>query len=242
MPELRLFLLVVCSLTAIAFPIVAVAQEEIEWTTSNALSGEVIDGELFLEVHEAGTYPLLALDEPGVGPPRFALQTGIRHEAVEGVAFLEMWTILPDGSRYFTRTLADSGPMGVITGSSEDRPLLLPFELGEGGPTPSRLEISLVSEGPGRFWLRPFTVTNDGVGTTTTHGEAVGSGTTSGPTSTVAVTGDPLPIDETGPSVWWPWAGGVVFALAGLGLLARHETRRRRREEEERRMNATDIV
>ena len=242
MPELRLFLLVVSSLTAIAFPIGAVAQEEIEWTTSNALSGEVIDGELFLEVHEAGTYPLLALDEPGVGPPRFALQTGIRHEAVEGVAFLEMWTILPDGSRYFTRTLADSGPMGVITGSSEDRPLLLPFELGEGGPTPSRLEISLVSEGPGRFWLRPFTVTNDGVGTTTTHGEAVGSGTTSGPTSTVAVTGDSLPIDETGSSAWWPWAAGVVFALAGLGLLARHETRRRRREEEERRMNATDIV
>lgn len=152
----RLRLAVVVFLVMV--PATALAQSEISWSGTEPLSGEVVDGELLLDVSDAGSYPLVVIDDPDVGPPRFSVDTTIRHEEVAGVAYLEMWTVLEDGSRYFTRTLADSGPLAYMTGSSVDRPASLPFELGQGGPAPASLEINLVTEGSGRFWIADLTL------------------------------------------------------------------------------------
>ncbi len=105
-----LLLLVVFVVTA---PLVARAQSEIDWTSSEPLTGTVVEGDLFVEVDEGGVYPLVVIDEPGVQPPRFQIDGSVRHEDVVGTAYFEMWTVLPDGSRYFTRTLAESGPASV---------------------------------------------------------------------------------------------------------------------------------
>jgi hypothetical protein len=59
-----------------------------------------------------------------------------------------MWSAFPDGSRYFSRTLATEGPMMALSGTSDWRGFELPFDLNGGSP-PNRLEINLVLPGAG---------------------------------------------------------------------------------------------
>jgi len=211
-------------------PLVALAQSEIDWTSSEPLTGEVVEGELFVDVSEGGVYPLLVIDEPDVRPPRFQIDGTIRHEDVVGVAYLEMWTVLADESRYFTRTLADSGPLGSMTGTSEQRPFSLPFELGEGGPVPVRLEINLVTEGSGRFWVGPLSILPSGAEPTTTT-----------PTPTTSETTDTSGNGDAagGAGLWWGLGALLVVGATTFGWL---RSVRRRRAEEQRRMNAMDSL
>ena len=200
----------------VAAPLVALAQSEIDWNSNQTLTGTVVKGDLFVEATEGGVYPLLVIEEPDVQPPRFQIDGSVRHEDVVGTAYFEMWTVLPDGSRYFTRTLAESGLLQFMTGTSEERPFSLPFELGNGGPVPTRLEINLVTEGSGKFWVGPLSIGPTGAEPATT-----------GATS-----------DATG--LWWGLAAlvvvGAVVSFAWLRSI------RRRRAEEQRRMNAMDSL
>jgi hypothetical protein len=98
---------------------------------------------------------LLVIDAPGVDRPAYAVTGQVRYEGVAGQGYLEMWSTLPDGRRYFSRTLADSGPLSRLEGRSDWRAFQLPFMLGD-GPAPSRLEINLVLPGAGRVWLGPL--------------------------------------------------------------------------------------
>lgn len=154
----RKWLVALAALVVVQTTQAALAKTAIEWDTTPPLSGSVVDGVLVIEATDAGTIPLLVIDSPQVGPPRFQIDSTIRYEDVEAGAYLEMWTVLTDGSRFFTRTLAETGPMAMMTGSSGERRISLPFELGEGGPVPERLEINLVTAGSGRFWISPLSV------------------------------------------------------------------------------------
>jgi hypothetical protein len=225
-------------------PITALAKTEIDWTTSEPLTGTVVDGELIVEPEGPGVYPLIVLDDPGVQPPAFTVEGTVRHEDVTGAAYFEMWTVLADESRYFTRTLAGDGPMGIMSGDSETRPFLLPFDLGEGGPVPTRLEINLVTEGPGRFWIGPMTAISsiEGADVTTTP-TTEGPTTTQAPTTTAAEpVATTIPADEEeggGAGLWWGLGALLVVGGAGLGWL---RSSRRKRAEEQRRMNAMDSL
>ncbi len=161
-------------------------------------------------------------------PPRFQVDGSVRHEDVAGKAYFEMWTVLPDGSRYFTRTLAESGPLGSMTGTSEERPFSLPFELGDGGPVPVRLEINLVTEGSGQFWIGPLSIVSTGV-------EPVTAVTTS---DAIAGNGEGNEVEATG--LWWGLGALVVIGVAAF--LAWLRSTRKRRAEEQRRMNAMDSL
>jgi hypothetical protein len=212
----------------VAAPLAAQAQTVIDWTSNEPLTGTVVDGELFVDVSAQGVYPLLVIEGPNVQPPRFQVDGTVRHEDVDGIAYFEMWTVLADGSRYFTRTLAESGPLESMTGTSEERPFSLPFELGEGGPVPVRLEINLATEGSGRFWVGPLSIASSG-------GE---------PTTTAATPTTSVANEDNGPTggtnTWWALAALVVVgAAASFGWL---RSLRRRREEEQRRMNAMDSL
>ena len=57
--------------------------------------------------------------------------------------------------RYFSRTLADSGPMMQLRGSSDWRPFMLPFDA-TGAPAPSRLVFNVVLPGRGVVDLGPL--------------------------------------------------------------------------------------
>jgi hypothetical protein len=223
----------------IVAPVTVLAKTAIDWVTTEPLTGTVQDGELFVEAEGPGTYPLIALDDPGVQPPRFQVDGTVRHEGVDSTAYFEMWTVLPDQSRYFTRTLAEAGPMGIMSGDSETRPFTLPFELGEGGPVPVRLEINLVTEGSGRFWVGPLAIASAVEGEEATTTSTTEAPTTTGQAAPVVTT---VPTDQEeggGSGLWWGLGALVVVGGAGFAWL---RSSRRKRAEEQRKMSAMDTL
>jgi hypothetical protein len=139
----------------------------IEWqalAATNALkSGTVVaaqdvaGGRALRLVHD-GTGPvtlrLLTIERPGIRMERYALRGRVRYERVAAGGYLEMWSYLPDGT-FFSRSLAERGPMGRLEGSSGWRPFVLPFFNRASGPAPERLAFNLVLAGAGSVELGP---------------------------------------------------------------------------------------
>src|SRR5919108_3645787 len=59
---------------------------------------------------------ILTLDAPGVTGFPYALTGMVRYHGVTGAGYLEMWNSFPNGQRYFTRSLATSGPLKRLEG------------------------------------------------------------------------------------------------------------------------------
>lgn len=99
--------------------------------------------------------PILELPAPKISKQVFMLSGWVRYENVQGTGYLEMWSLFPDGSHYFTRTLAGTGPMGLIAGTSEWRPIQIPFQMSPGpnAPRPNKLILNAGFQGPGSIWL-----------------------------------------------------------------------------------------
>ena len=74
---------------------------------------------------------------------------------VSSGSYLEMWNHFEEGP-FFTRSLADSGPMGRLEGSSDWRSFVLPFSNREGGAPPEKLVVNLVLTGPGVVEIGPL--------------------------------------------------------------------------------------
>src|SRR5512140_1405016 len=77
------------------------------------------------------TLPLLTVDEPGITTTRYALVGEVSCEGVGGTGFLEMWSLFADGGRYFSRSLAEQGPLASLRGTAGPRRFVLPFFLAE---------------------------------------------------------------------------------------------------------------
>jgi hypothetical protein len=147
----------------------------------------------------ASTHTVLVLEQPVLEGTSFAVRGEVRTVDVQGAGYLEMWTHFPDGNRYFSRTLADDGPLAKLAGSSE-RPFLLPFQSRPDAPAPTRLVINVVLPGAGQVELTDLHY----VASLDASGASV-------------------------PGAWWSeraggWIGaglGSVFGLAGgaIGLL-----------------------
>ena len=153
------------------------------------------DGSLRVE-GTSGRVRVATFDASTVRQPVWSLRGEVRHD-VEGVAYLEMWSVFPDGSRFFTRGLSESGPMGSLRGASDWRRFALPFSSDPDKPKPVRVELNVVFEAPGHVDLRPLSL----------RGHAPGD--------------DPLAME----GAWWGprgagWLGGVLgVLLGGLGAL-----------------------
>ncbi len=105
----------------------------------------------------ATTITVLIIPDPKITKPRYAIRGQVRYEAVEGKAYLEMWNHFPADERYFTRTLAASGPMQHLEGSSDWRPFVLPFLI-ESPKGPQKLVLNVVLPGKGKVWLGPLSL------------------------------------------------------------------------------------
>lgn len=103
------------------------------------------------------TIPLFTIDSPGVAVPRYLLAGEVRGEGIEGRAYLEMWSFFAGGGRYFSRTLADVGPMGSLGGTFDFRPFMLPFTA-EPGMKLERLAVNVVLPGRGTVSLAKLTL------------------------------------------------------------------------------------
>ena len=140
---------------------------EITWSALKSegrlAGGEVVRGAAgapdSLRVTNAAGVPraiaLFELADPGVGSTRFLLRGDVRGEGVEGAAYLEMWSVFRGGGRFFSRTLAPSGPMGSLGGTFAARPFLLPFTA-EPGMTLERLVVNVAFPGRGTVVLGPM--------------------------------------------------------------------------------------
>ena len=75
---------------------------------------------------------LAVLPQPRISSPVYALRGKIRYEGVEGDAYLQLNSDFGDAGVFFTKGLAQSGPMGKISGSSPWRNFVLPFFANQG--------------------------------------------------------------------------------------------------------------
>ncbi len=85
-----------------------------------------------------GSLELFAVNEPGIPgvATTYWLEGSLSYEDVPDHAYLEMWSTFPDGRSYFSRTLADKGPLGKIEGDSSWRVFRVPFSLGNAAKDP----------------------------------------------------------------------------------------------------------
>jgi hypothetical protein len=75
---------------------------------------------------------LVVLPQPGISSPVYALKGMVRYEDVEGDAYLQMNNDFGVTGVFFTKSMAPSGPLGKISGSSDWRPFVLPFDATQG--------------------------------------------------------------------------------------------------------------
>jgi len=144
---------------------VAAQDLTIDWSRTVATAGVVRPGEgpggtPALELRATATGPtsfhLVTIDHPQIAGPRYVVSGEVRYQDVEGQGYLEMWTVFPDGQRFFSRTLAAQGPLAALHGESSWRRFELPFDMSGASQAPSRLEINLVLPGRGAVWLGPM--------------------------------------------------------------------------------------
>jgi hypothetical protein len=100
------------------------------------------------------------IERPAIKGQRYAVSGQVRYEGVEGTGYLELWSHFPDGGRYFSRTLADVGPMMKLQGTSGWRQFTLPFDA-TGVPPPTRLVVNIVLPGRGVVYLGPLQLLDD---------------------------------------------------------------------------------
>lgn len=100
---------------------------------------------------------ILEVTNPPVASHQYVVRGRVKYDNVQGAAFIEMWNDFGDEGAYFTRTMAEVGPMRKITGTSDWRDLELPF-LAEPGMRPKKLTINVVMPGAGSITISPLTV------------------------------------------------------------------------------------
>ena len=146
---------------------VAAQDLTIDWSRTVVTAGVVRPGagpggapalELRATASGATSLHLVTIDRPQIAGPRYVVSGDVSYQGVEGQGYLEMWTVFPDGQRYFSRTLAAQGPLAAIHGESSWRRFELPFDMSGTSQAPSRLEINLVLPGAGTVWLGPMHV------------------------------------------------------------------------------------
>jgi len=165
-----------------------------------------IDGKSALKVANTNDTPLQAqlvkLAKPAITKKLYAITGEVKYEGVYGNGYLEMWNYfppikpgMPEGA-YFSRTLGESGDLGKITGTSNWRHFMLPFDRTGTSETPTRLEINLFLPAQGTVFISSIKL--------------------------VEYTGTFGATHSRSGTAWWPdWAGGLIGGVGGaiLGCL-----------------------
>ena len=167
-----------------------------------------------LKVTGPGTVRVFEVENPKLAHHTYAIVGRLKYENVKGTGYIEMWSTFPDGSAYFSRTLASGGPMQSISGSSDWRPFVLPFYATE-GMRPAKLELNIVLPEGGVVYLEPAQLVQDLDATGLPKGYKLPPAASSAGAS---------------PAGWWSdrtggWVGGISGGVLGLlgalvGLLA----------------------
>jgi hypothetical protein len=99
---------------------------------------------------------LLDWTNPGVQSYRYEVEGMVRYENVTAKSYLEMWSQFANGGEYFSRTLAESGPLQYLEGSSDWRRFTLPFSSDKANGYPVRIVVNVVLSADGTVYLSPI--------------------------------------------------------------------------------------
>jgi multidrug transporter EmrE-like cation transporter len=135
-------------------------------------AGQVVNGTVEPGVDGRGTMlkvvadprrplvPLAGLSGPPVTKRFYVLTGRCRYEGVGGTGFLEMWSVLDNQRRFFSRALAAYGPMASLSNASGWREFALPASLLDdpSAPLPQALEFNLHLPSGGTVWLSDLTL------------------------------------------------------------------------------------
>ena len=112
-------------------------------------SGTVVtlpDKTVALKVENTTNQPLtatvLTIEQPMIKTDYYQVRGELKHDGVEGDGYLEMWNHFGENA-YFSRTLGDVGPMRKLSGTSDWREFLLPFNATGTTSNPSKLVINV---------------------------------------------------------------------------------------------------
>lgn len=88
------------------------------------------------------------LEDPPLKTKRWRLEGRVRYLNVEGEGHLVLLSTL-EGRDYFTKTVAPSGPLGRMTGHSDWRDFVLPFDALDKEVPPEKLKLQVFLPGEG---------------------------------------------------------------------------------------------
>ena len=153
-----------CCMLFVSLSVMGETLKEISWQAldqdGRIIAGELVGESLKLvnETSQPKTFSILNLPNPGITSPSYAINGEVKYEGVEGVGCLEMRNHFPGRKAYFTKTMASSGPLKRIQGSSDWRQFSLPFyvrdESGWLDDRPERLEVNVTLQGKGTVYIR----------------------------------------------------------------------------------------
>src|SRR5438552_7655693 len=171
---------------------------------------------------------LWKVESPGVTTKFYALRGKLRYKNVDGTGYLETWNEFPEqcqpNIRAFSRSLAEYGPFGKLSGTSDWRDVFIPFNA-EGTKQPlAKLELNLVLAGAGEVEITDLQLI-----------EFADSG------AMWAALGPGMAKANTAVS-WANWlaAGAVAVFISGVVLVLRLVIASQHRRSELRRMKALD--
>jgi hypothetical protein len=154
----------------LVLPLLALSAAQV--SAQDPLPWQPVEGKPNVKLHPAGklqpgpvlevtggddrtTTTLLELKDPKLPSHRYMLTGRIKYDGVAGQGYIEMLNTFPNRGTFFTRTLAQGGPMGELTGSSDWRDLELPF-MSEPGLLPEKIVVNVVLPGKGTVYLAPL--------------------------------------------------------------------------------------
>ncbi len=137
-------------------------------TNNSRVIHQTLDGRAvqswFKTNDNSSTVHLLTILMPAISHPRYAVTGEVSYADVEGEGFLEMWSHFQPAQpglpsqRAFSRTLAQSGRLGRISGSSGWRAFELPMDSTGATGTLRQLEVNLTLPGTGTVHVGPLTL------------------------------------------------------------------------------------
>jgi len=124
-----------------------------------------VDGKSALKIVNRNGTPLqlqlLKIHKPPISKRLYAITGEVKYDGIRGDGYLEMWNFfppiqpgMPEG-QYFSRTLGVGGEMGKLSGTSDWRAFMLPFDGTGGSGSPTRLEINIFLPAQGTVFLGP---------------------------------------------------------------------------------------
>lgn len=107
---------------------------------------------------------LIELSDPGITSPVYALKGMIRYTGIEGEGYLQLSNDFGEQGVFYTKTVAEEGPLQTLSGKSAWRTFILPFQVSPGDKaeeavlTPRKLSLGLYLPGSGSVTIRDLSL------------------------------------------------------------------------------------